>query len=357
MERRVFFLLPHVEIRGGNKTVLEIADRLTERGHTVHVLTDTGRPPAWMDVRAPIESRERWRDRITDDDIVVMTWDYDADYLLDIRGHKGYYVQHFMHFIEDIFKLPLDFFVSVSSYVQKHTLETYGVRSHLILNGIDHTVFHPRADVPRVDNRVMTLGWGGWKGAADVEKAIELVRAQGQPVDFMSVHDLSSEEMARAYCSSAVYVSGSWYEGFGLPLLEAMACGCAVATTDSKGIDDFAVDGETCLKVPPRDPEAMAAAVLHLLRDPGLRRRLAANGLAMAQRFGWERGIDAWEELLGLRSGRPLFLETGDHKRLAAPSPETRQVIRRVRQTCARRRREERLARIKSALRRVLPFR
>mgnify|MGYP001597821641 CR=1 FL=1 len=57
MERRVFFLLPHVEIRGGNKTVLEIADRLTERGHAVHVLTDTGKPPHWMDVRSPIESR------------------------------------------------------------------------------------------------------------------------------------------------------------------------------------------------------------------------------------------------------------------------------------------------------------
>ncbi len=355
--RRVFFLLPHVEIRGGNKTVLEVADRLMERGHAVHVLTDTGRRPDWLDVRAPIEPRERWRKRITDDDIVIMTWDYDADYLLDVRGYKGYYIQHFMHFVEDVFKLPLDFFVSVSSYVQTHTLETYGVHSHLILNGIDHAVFRPRADVMRVDNRVMTLGWSGWKGAEDVEKAIKLVRAQGQPVDFTSVHNLSSEEMARAYCSSAVYVSGSWYEGFGLPVLEAMACGCAVATTDSKGIDDFAIDGETCLKVPPRDPQAMAEAVLRLLRDPGLRQRLAVNGLAVAQRFGWERSIDAWENLLGLRTGRPLFLETGAQKGLAASSPETLQVMRRVRQTCARRRRGERLARVKSALRRVLPFR
>ncbi|MDO8533110.1 MAG: glycosyltransferase family 4 protein [Dehalococcoidia bacterium] len=356
-QQRIFFVLPHANLRGGNKIVFEVADGLTDHGYSITILTPTGHPPAWMNVKTPFGSWDHWRKRITDDDIAIMTWDYDADYLMDIRGYKGYYVQHFMHFIEDIFKLPLDFFVSESSYIQKHTLETYGVRSHLIMPGIAHTVFQPYPDVPRIGNRVMTLGWGGWKGTEDVEKAIELVRAQGQPVDFTSVHDLSSEEMARAYCSSAVYVSGSWYEGFGLPLLEAMACGCPVATTDSKGIDDFAIDGETCLKVPPRDPEAMAAAVLHLLRDPGLRRRLAANGLAMAQRFGWERSIDAWEELLGLRSGRPHFLEAGDYERLAAPSPETRQVIRRVRQTCARRRREERLARIKSALRRVLPFR
>ncbi|MEK7681995.1 MAG: hypothetical protein AAB369_04125, partial [Chloroflexota bacterium] len=103
-------------------------------------------------------------------------------------------------------------------------------------------------------------------------------------------------------------------------------------------------------------PEAMAAAVLRLLRDPDLRQRLATNGLAMAQRFGWERSIDAWEELLGLRTGQPLFLEAGRQRGLVAPSAETRQVIRRVRQLCARRRSGERLARVKNALRRVLPF-
>ncbi|MBI4307233.1 MAG: glycosyltransferase family 4 protein [Chloroflexi bacterium] len=320
------------------------------------ILTDTGQPPSWVPVQTPIAPRERWRRRITDDDIVIMTWDYDIEYLLDVKGYKGYYVQHFVHPIEDIFKLPLDFFVSESSYIQKHTFEHYRVPSYLIMPSIDHAVFRPQPDVRRTDSRVMTLGWGGWKGTADVEKAIDLVRVQGQTVDFVLVHDLRPEEMARMYASSAVYVSGFWYEGFGLPLLEAMACGCAVATTDSKGIDDFAIDGETCLKAPPRDPEAMAAAVLRLLRDAALRQRLATNGLAMAQRFQPKRTVDAWEELLGLRTGRPLFLDPARPRDLLSPTPDTQRMMQHLRQVCAQQRHRERLARIKSAIRRVLPF-
>jgi glycosyltransferase involved in cell wall biosynthesis len=75
-----------------------------------------------------------------------------------------------------------------------------------------------------------------------------------------------------------VHVVSSWEEGFGLTGAEAIACGAALATTDTKGSRDYALHESTALVSPPRDPEALAHNVLRLLDDLDLRRRLVATG-------------------------------------------------------------------------------
>lgn len=97
------------------------------------------------------------------------------------------------------------------------------------------------------------------------------------------------------YNRAKTFLLASGYEGFGLPAIEAMACGCAVVTTDNGGSRDYAVPGETALVAPPRDPEGLAAHLDTLLGDDALRRRLAAAGAAFVERFDWEATIDALE--------------------------------------------------------------
>ena len=77
---------------------------------------------------------------------------------------------------------------------------------------------------------------------------------------------------------SAVHVVASWEEGFGLTGAEAIACGAALASTDTKGSRDYAIDGFTALVSAPRDPAALADNVLRLLEDVQLRSRLVAAG-------------------------------------------------------------------------------
>jgi glycosyltransferase involved in cell wall biosynthesis len=77
---------------------------------------------------------------------------------------------------------------------------------------------------------------------------------------------------------AAVLVLPSWEEGLGLPGIEALACGAALATTDTKGGRDYALDGETALVSPPRDPKLLADNVIRLLREPRLRARLTLRG-------------------------------------------------------------------------------
>jgi glycosyltransferase involved in cell wall biosynthesis len=108
----------------------------------------------------------------------------------------------------------------------------------------------------------------------------------------------TDQELASLYSACDVFVSASWYEGFGLPPLEAMACGAAVVTTDSRGVQEFAEDGINCLVVPPKNPDALAEAILLLLSKPDLADKLRKNGLITASKFDWESAIDLFEAAL-----------------------------------------------------------
>jgi glycosyltransferase involved in cell wall biosynthesis len=84
-----------------------------------------------------------------------------------------------------------------------------------------------------------------------------------------------------------VFAYPSRYEGFGLPVLEAMACGTPVVTTTGGSLPEVA--GDAALLVDPGDPDALAAALAKLAGDPAARQAAAARGLARAAAFTWER--------------------------------------------------------------------
>ena len=82
-----------------------------------------------------------------------------------------------------------------------------------------------------------------------------------------------------------VYVQSSWGEGMGSALIEAAACGVPRAATTAGGIPEVVADGETGLLVLPRNPQALADALIKLLDDGALARRLAAESLKRLPRF------------------------------------------------------------------------
>lgn len=134
---------------------------------------------------------------------------------------------------------------------------------------------------------LVLAGGAGWKTAA-LHRRI----ARSPFRDKIHVAGYAAREAARElYRAAEVFVYPSLAEGFGLPVLEAMACGTPVVASTADALVE--VGGEAALYAPPRDVEALSRAIEQALEDQPLRGRLAAAGLERARQFPWDAGAGA----------------------------------------------------------------
>jgi len=106
---------------------------------------------------------------------------------------------------------------------------------------------------------------------------------------------VSDEELVRLYRGASAYLDASLFEGFGYQALEAMACGAPFVGSNATSIPE--VVGDAGLLVDPRDPAALADALVRLLEEPGLPDGLRRRGLERAHEFTWERTAADFAEL------------------------------------------------------------
>lgn len=112
------------------------------------------------------------------------------------------------------------------------------------------------------------------------------------------VRPKSDEMIADYYNKSTIFISTSWWEGFGLPALEAMACGCSVITSDNKGCREYAVDNKNCLYFTPKRLDALLNCIEELVNSPVLRNRLALEGEKDSYKFSWMRSSEQLVDLI-----------------------------------------------------------
>jgi len=102
---------------------------------------------------------------------------------------------------------------------------------------------------------------------------------------------VSEADLPALYSGAVLFVFPSLYEGFGLPVLEAMACGAPVACSNTPGLQEAA--GDAAILFDPLDVESLTEAIISVVADEELRQDLRAKGMAQAARFSWEQTAQA----------------------------------------------------------------
>ena len=129
---------------------------------------------------------------------------------------------------------------------------------------------------------LILAGWQGW-GDKEWMRLIQDPKLRQRV--FFAGH-VDDETLACLYTGASVFVFPSLYEGFGLPILEAMACGCPVICSNAASLPE--VVGKAALQIDPTDAEGLARALDIVLTDSKLRQSLIQQGIERASQFSWK---------------------------------------------------------------------
>ncbi len=158
-------------------------------------------------------------------------------------------------------------------------------------------------------------------GVPDAKTVQEVKRLDlGASVIFLEMD--SKEKLASVYRGASAFLFPSLYEGFGLPPLEAMACGVPVVTSNVCSIPE--VVGDAALLVNPLDADEIADAIERLVMDTDLRVRLQAKGLLRAQDFSWDVTARRTANVLSAALGQDTAETRGDAAQRVGTRPDMR---------------------------------
>lgn len=328
---RICYLMPRTGVGGGARILIEHANRLTDRGHEV-VLVSHYQRPSWIDVRADFRQVPFGVELVEAvpacDVIVAGYWEQ----VVAARALGLAPVVHFeqgdFHLFQDLTDTNLttvatqleaaDATMTVSGTVAEVLATRYDVSATVVHNAVDPTVFRPGPATTTEVPYLLFVGWDGnaFKGMADMRQVWARLRAERPDLGLVWVTPQAPKEpigrvvvapdqatLADLFRGAAAYVCCSHYESFPLPPLEAMACGTPVVATRNVGVLEYARDGENALLADIGDVAALAANVRQVLDDAALAAHLRTGGIKTAAGFTWEAIITELEQYYGTVAG------------------------------------------------------
>lgn len=366
---RITFILPDGGLSGGMRVAAIYAERLKQRGHDVFVVSTIGKPSrrewlarilrgeGWL---KPFKRKPSYFDAIDvpykvvkvgckvteadvpDADVVIATWWETAEWVThwsSAKGAKAYFVQHHEVFdylpierVKATYRLPLHKIV-VSKWLVDLMQSEYGdADTSLILNSVDTQQFYAP---PRGKQPVPTIGilyaQAAWKGCKVSFEAIaqvaqknpnlrivafgtgELVPELPLPAHTTFTYLPDQHEIKDIYASCDVWLCGSLSEGFGLPVVEAMACRCPVVSSEVGVAIDLIEPGMNGYLAPIGNAQKLAEGLEKVLALSELQWREMSNAAYQTVvQYSWDDATDLFEAALGKAIERSRRKDSGE---------------------------------------------
>jgi len=222
-----------------------------------------------------------------------------------------YFKNNFYHAIK-----YCDHLITGTLFTKNEIIERTGFspdKISVIYHGVNHALFYPRKPSdqhnsfilavgsiePRKNLKNLLLAYAALELSLKQRYALILVGAEGwQNSEIMSlikalspfVHYsgyVTDEQLAQLYSDASLFIYPSFYEGFGIPPLEAMACGAPVICSNTSTLPEVCADA--AYYVDPHDCQAITESIKTVLHDESLKMLLRKKGLAHSQQFSWEK--------------------------------------------------------------------
>ena len=347
MKINVLFLGNTTHPAGGFKVVYEYCNKLAEYGHEVVInylygpmltgkhlpeiirkpivklYSETVGPGSWFKLDRRIRKKVLSKpNKMAAGDVVISTALQTAlmvKALPDRCGKKFYFIQDFENWSHSDEEVYASYAFGLTNIVVAKWLkdivdEHSSIPARLVSNCINTDVFCNKGENRRKHSVVFHYRSADYKGP---QYALETIRRLKDRYDDLVVDVISSEEKPKTlpkFCNfhhsisasevaeinnrTEVFMCTTVEEGFGLPGLEAMACGCAVVSSSYRGVLEYAVDGENALLSPVRDVDAMVTNIVKLFEDDELRKKIAENGIKTGKERSLEKSAKEFESIL-----------------------------------------------------------
>jgi glycosyltransferase involved in cell wall biosynthesis len=351
---RINFVLPHADLSGGSRVSAIHAEGLRRRGHQVVVVSVAQPKPSLRDIARSLLKGKGWppapkhgpshfdpfpldhrrlnhpgpvTDKdVPDGDVVIGTWWETVQWVNSLSPSKGikvHFVQGYDRFggppemVDATYAMPLPKIV-ISEWLRKFIENDFKQTPYAVVhNSVDTKQFHAP---PRGKQPVPTVGLvysdDPNKGYATMAKAFELAKqslpalrmnAMGTchvaehlplPAGAEFTYQARDEKLCQVYASSDVWLFGSRIEGFGLPILEAMACRTPVIATPAGAAPELVTKGGGIL-VGADDWKGMGEAIIKVCSLPEAEWKALSDGaLATATGYTWDDACDKFEKAI-----------------------------------------------------------
>ncbi|MBN1593226.1 MAG: glycosyltransferase [Candidatus Coatesbacteria bacterium] len=182
------------------------------------------------------------------------------------------------------------------------------------------SAYHLLKTEMKLEHKLVVCGMFGWL-YGDV---FTTIRELGLEDSIIFTSYVKDEDLPRLYSGADLFVFPSLYEGFGLPALEAMACGAPVITSSSSSLPEIV--GDAAIMINPYSIDELAEAMFGVLTDKKLRDRMRRDGLARASLFSWEKTashtLSIYEELYATKKpAMQVYFEDSYLNRVAEERP------------------------------------